>query len=366
VTIATGTDRGSIPLSQVLRLVPLERAAAKGDTAKVWIELTDGSRLHATSYGESAGTAVVGLCRGDQIEIPARSVRWVRLNPPRDAIDPQWDKMVSRPASVDVVVVRRDGSSLDYVEGALGRVTEETVEFTLEGEAIEVPRSRLEGLVYYVPQRQERTAVICQVRDGYGNCWAAARVELSGERLQVRTGAGAEVSFPLSHIEQLDFAGANVVYLSDLEPLKVEWTPLLASQAVEESLARLFHPRRDQSFGGGKLRLRFTEDTHRVEAFDRGLAIHSRTELAYRVPDGFRRLAGWAGMDERAGASGTAELTISGDGETLLRRVITAHDEPLLIDLPVAGVRRLSLLVDFANEDAVAGQLDLCNIRITK
>ena len=77
-------------------------------------------------------------------------------------------------------------------------------------------------------------------------------------------------------------------------------------------------------------------------------------------------MTAWAGIDEGADQSGSVRLIIAGDGKTLLERVIAGQDEPVAIDLDVAGTERLSILVDFADDTAVTGQLDLCNIRITK
>jgi hypothetical protein len=245
-------------------------------------------------------------------------------------------------------------------------VTDQTVRFLFDGEAVDVPRSRLEGLIYYVPPGDEMPSVTCRAIDVHGNSWNVGAVSLSGDDLQMRTCAGVSLSLPLAHLEKLDFGTGNVVYLSDLEPLKVQWTPLLASNAVADGLQQLFQPRRDQSFVGRALRLRFKEDANRVQEFPKGLAIHSRTELVYRLPAGFRRLTAWVGMDEQSGDVGTAQLIISGDGESLFDQVFTGQVEPMPIDVDIEGKQRLSILVDFADDEGLTGQLDLCNIRITK
>lgn len=366
LTIATGDGPQTIGTSEVLSLAPQQLESPTAVQPRVWLHLTDGSRVRGTTFRESAGTAVVGLLGDDSIDLPTRSIRWVRFNPPSDARNNQWDEIVSRKATVDVVVVRRPGSNLDYVEGALENVADQSVRFSFDGDAVNVPRSRLEGLVYYVSVGDQSPRIVCRAVDIHGNSWNAKSVALSGDHFRLRTGADVSLSMPLDRLEQLDFGIGNVVYLSDLKPLKIQWTPLLASNIVSDGLERLFQPRHDQSFSGQELRLRFTKDANRIQEFHKGLAIHSRTELVYRLPDGFRRLTAWVGIDEGADEGGSAQLTISGDGQLLLHRVVTGQDEPVPIDVDVEGRQRLSILVDFADDEALAGHLDLCNIRITK
>lgn len=367
LTVATDKDRQAMGFSEILSVTVEEPGAPSSPAPRVWIQLTDGSRVQASAFRESDETATIHLRGGDRLEIPTRSVRSVRLNPPRKAVDGQWNEILARPASVDVVVVLRDGSNLDYVEGALGSVSDTAVRFTFDGETVEVPRSRLEGFVYYVPQSDKKMPpVVCRAHDADGNVWQASGLTLSEGNIHVRTAAGIRVSLPLPSVAKLDFASGNVIYLSDIKPMRVQWTPFLASQVVSDGLSRLFQPRRNRGFGGGKLRLRFAGGSHQSPQFNKGLAVHCRTQLVYRLPDGFRHLTAWVGIDQAANAGDSARLVLSGDGRRLLDRLVTRQDPPFPIDLDIEAVRRLSILVDFPDDLAVTGQLDLCDLRITK
>ena len=288
VSLSSGGAARTIGFPELLQLVWQAPVSSVPAPASAWVRLTDGSQLQIAQYRDSAGTAMVKLLNGDQLEMPTRSVHSVRLHPPSDLRDPQWNKIVSRDAKLDVLVVRRPGSSLDYVEGALGGVTEAAVRFTLDGEAMDVPLERLEGWTYYAPQNEPLSTPVCRIKDTIGNLWNAAQVELSNDAVQIQTVAGVRHKLSADQLVVIDFASGNVIFLSDLQPLKLQWTPLLTSPAVSDSLARLFQPRRDRSLGGGKLRLRSAQDVQRTQEFDKGLAIHSRSELVYRLPDGFR------------------------------------------------------------------------------
>ena len=50
----------------------------------------------------------------------------------------------------DLLVVRKD-ETLDYHQGVLGDVTDDVVQFELDGEQLAVKRSKVFGLVYHHP-----------------------------------------------------------------------------------------------------------------------------------------------------------------------------------------------------------------------
>jgi hypothetical protein len=366
LTMAVQGEPQSQPRSELLAIVPTLQNAPASTKSTVQVKLIDGSQLSASTYQASSGTATVGVLGRDPIPIPTRSVRWVRLGTADASLDQQWNTILARSASGDVLVFRRGGGNLDYLEGTLGAVGDEAVHFTFDGDTVSVPRSRLEGFVHYVPAADRLPEVICHVEDVHGSLWHASAIGWADGRVTVQTPAGATVAWLLPDIEKLDFSQGNILYLSDLEPREVQWTPFLPSPAVSGELSKLFQPRRDQSFGGGKLQLRFTRGGRRVEEFEKGLAIHTRTQMLYYLPDGFRQLVGLAGIDARAGERGSVQLELVGDQHTLLRAKITGEDEPLPVQVDISGVRRLTIVVDFADDLAIADQLNLCNLRITK
>ena len=124
-------------------------------------------------------------------------------------------------------------------------------------------------------------------------------------------------------------------------------------------MATLYQPRRDRSFDGGKLLLA-------GRAYEKGLAIHSRSELVYRLTDDFRRFRAVVGIDDRVREGGNVKLVIAKDGQVLWSKSVDGKQPPLELDLDVAGVRRLSILVDFGEDLDIADHLNLCDARLTK
>jgi hypothetical protein len=88
--------------------------------------------------------------------------------------------------------------------------------------------------------------------------------------------------------------------------------------------------------------------------------------VVYRLPDRFHRFKAVAGIDDRVHPRGSVHLVIRGDDRVLFEADVAGTDVPRNLDLDVTGVRRLSILVDFARELNVGDQLLLCDARVIK
>jgi hypothetical protein len=173
------------------------------------------------------------------------------------------------------------------------------------------------------------------------------------------TPLGLEITCPCEQVVRIDFSQGKIVYLSDLEPESIEWTPYFGSAQQPPALARLFAPRTDRGLEPGPLLL----DGKRYE---KGLALHSRTRLVYRLPGRFRRFKATVGIDDRVRPRGNVRLAIHGDERLLLETTITGTDPPQQLDLDLTGVRRLAILVDYGDDLDLADHLDLCDARVVK
>ncbi len=326
-------------------------------SAKVTVLLVDGSRLLAGSYAADKGKAVVDLVDGTRLELPASAVRWVRLQPPHDEYNEDWREISGEAHKGDVIVIRK--TALDYLEGVIVGITPEAVQFEFDGSRFDVSREKVEGLVYYHPAGAELPASLCGLVDVHGSSWNVQRLALRDGSLELTTTSGASYTLPLADVQTLDFSRGNVAYLSDMQPESVEWMPFIDSPSVRKSLAQLYEPRRDTNFAGAALVLG-------GQSYEKGMALHSRSELVYRLPSGFRRLQMVAGIDDTVRDGGNVRLVITGDGKTLLDAAVSGTDKPLPIDVDVEGVRRLTIVVDFGLDLDVADHLLLCDARIVK
>jgi hypothetical protein len=166
------------------------------------------------------------------------------------------------------------------------------------------------------------------------------------ERLTMRTLFGAEFSIPLAAVESLRFLGGSAVYLSDLTPVEYKFEPFLA----------LSWPlRTDTSVTGGFLKLRGVE-------YPKGLGVHSKSSVTYRLDGKYRRFRAVIGIDDDAGGAGSAEFEVLLDGKSAYRSgVLTGTSPAVAIErLDVSGARLMTLRVDYATLGDIQDHADWC------
>ncbi|MGC3969093.1 MAG: hypothetical protein QM775_17540 [Pirellulales bacterium] len=75
-------------------------------------------------------------------------MRSVRFKEQPEAIAKQWETVLKQTPKADLIVIREE-TAIDYLEGLFGDVTPEVVQFQLDGETIPVKLPKVEGLIYY-------------------------------------------------------------------------------------------------------------------------------------------------------------------------------------------------------------------------
>ncbi len=364
--IKTATDSRTIDVDQILRVVNDDRLD-QGINTPLTISLTDGSILAATSFELQNESAKIGMPQGVTVEIDPRHLHDVRFRAPANPhpLDQPWADILAREHEGDIVVIRKSEQVLDYLEGAVGDVTAEEVKFTFDGDDFDVKRSKLEGFVLLTPRVQQRRPA--RVVSTVGNStWHADEIRWQGDAVEMLLTCGTRVRLPLTLIRSLDYAATRTVYLSSLEPYKLTVTPRLAAAALDDLTRRLiYNPGIDRNLSGGRLSLPDKRKSQPQRYYDRGLALHSRTELIYRLPDKFSQLQGIAGLDPELRQRGQVRLLIEGDDRVLLDQQLGANDVPLPINLDLSGVERLRILVDYGDEVDLADHLNLCEMRLT-
>lgn len=381
LTLKTSEGEVAFPPDEIFWAAPEKPPAAKPPADPITVELTDGSRIVATSYTVDRGAAKVRLPAGDTIDVRTRSIHSVLFKSHQDspALAEQWEKIVARQERPgDIIVIRRTVEksiktddaeavqqefSLDYVDGVLYNVTSEVVQFGLDGQINDVPRTRVEGVIYYHPTTDEKPAdPLCRVSDSSGSVWSAGTVgwQPEAQRLAIKTTTGVSVELPGEKLLRLDFSVGKLQYLSDLAPASVEFTPRQSGGASDPSFIKFFSFKKDRSLlENGPLLVDGQE-------YKKGLALASRTRATFVLPEGYRRFRAIAAIDDRAGGRGNVELIISGDGRELARHEVDGAGEPLRLDIDIAGVRRLTILADWGQFGDANDDLDLCEARITK
>lgn len=356
VVLDTAAGRQSLPAAELAGLQAALAAAPSFGGAKAWVDLVDGTRLAAQSYLVHRGKAAVALVGGGEVSLPVGRVAAVRFKEQTDLFARQWHEIASNEQTGDVVVVRRQ-QALDFLTGIIGDVEEATVHFELEGERLEVRRSRIEGLIYFRPPEDRLPRAFCRLITASGQSIEVHKLELpaeAGAGWQVESPAGLRLELLPGEVTRIEF---KVQYLSDLEPERTSWSDAFSAVSAIPVLAELYAPRRNRGFFSERLRLD-------GRTYAKGLALRSRSELLWRLPGTHRRLTALAGIDDELRPRGSVRLVIQGDARTLLDVTITGQSPALPIDLDISGVRRLLIQVDFGEDLDVADSLNLCDARL--
>ncbi len=354
-TIATNKGPVELPVEKLLFLTA-KRPPRDGGIA-ITIELSDGSVVRAKQYTMTTKEARITLGNGAIVVAPADAIRMVRLQQGRAAASAEWDRLTATKVDSDMLIVL-SGDAVDYHKGVLGEVTDEVVHFSLEGESLPVKRAKLLGFVRHQAKEMETSAAVCRISDASGSKWAARTVRL-GKELQWTTPAGLTVSAPLEAIAEIDFSKGKLAYLSDLKPERVAWTPYFGGRQVPPALQDFYGPRFDRGFQTADLRLAGHE-------YSKGLALHSRTELVYRLPERYARLKATAGIDDAARPRGKVRLVIRGDDRVLFDATLSGTEPARELDIDLTDVRRVTILADFGATPPVDDLLLLCEARVLK
>lgn len=206
----------------------------------------------------------------------------------------------------------------------------------------------------------------------------AQEISLEGESLVVLNPYLGVVRLPLTAVESVDYSIDRIQYLSHLEPTRLDWTPAPGTASTQPLFASIA---RDRAFYAPELSLEYPADSLTEEQigssglprrviFAKGLAIRSRTLVAYRIPRGFPQFRATVGIDPMTQATGAVELVVLGDDEPLFRQMIAGGDSPVEVECAVAGLRELTLVVGFGPDGPFAGSvgdnLHLGGARFTK
>jgi hypothetical protein len=372
--IVLQTIEGSVtlPTRKLFALTPMLVDEDGALPESLVVDLVDGSELHCERIQIESGRAMIEFPEGEPVNTLSRSIRAVRFKKQNADLQRQWEEIEASKASADLLVLRKtvestddDGvdqvvANLDPLEGVVYAIDDDKVDFEFDGTRIEVPRQKVEGVIYFRRSSSRQAESVCRVIDRSQTAWHVKSLQLKEGVLKGVSAGGVRVSLPIAQLAKIDFAIGNLVFLSDLTAESIEWIPKIQSRATPASVKEFYQPQTDRGFYGGPLMLD-------AKSYQKGLSLHSRTTMSYRLTREFRRFAATVGIDDRFRADGNVTLTISGDGEELLLQRISGDHDPVQLDVNLEGVRRLTILVDFGDDNMQVGDyLNLCNARLMK
>lgn len=339
----------------------------------------DQSRVPLQKTTASAETLTAESDLLGQLQIPRTLLRAVRLNPLKVEWQLQWNSFLDRDNKQDLLVVeKRDGTGLDFLAGVVSSISTEDISFLLDGDEIPVPRSRVFGVVFANDQNasKQQTASV-SLRLLSGGTLQASDVVLENNRFEFQSAWGQMLSLANDQLTELDYSSGRLHYLSDLEPLTEryfgldppgkEWGELFSKDAdTRTGLSSQWRMSRDRFPNNGRPPLMLHN-----RVYKKGVCLFPSAAIEYALDGKYSQFTAMVGVDDdvasnqQQGRAPTAvELRVEADGKQIFQKIVSAPDEPFLLDLDLSGVNTLTVIVDFGDGESTCDYLDLADAKL--
>lgn len=335
-----------IALEQVLSIERLDRGEAAVPAMRAG--LAGGSRVALQAVKTEGTTALLAVRGQEPLSVPLKQLRWLRFRAPSPAVDPQWLGLVERPRAADALVIRRPGDVVDEVAGIVLAIGDESVSFDLDGDTIQAPLSRLEGLLFAstadaAPAPAQGSVTI---DDLDGSRWVATALGPgSDSEIELHLGNDLVHRLPLERISRMELSG-SVEFLAAQPPVETSYAPYLAIGLPAELAGRWLGPESQN---------------------DRDLILRANSHVEYRVSDGSQMLLGSVEYDPEVSAGGDCVVRVLLDDQTVWEQTLSVSEQsPRGFELPLNGARRVRLEVDSNGDSDLGDTVRVRQPRMTK
>lgn len=319
--------------------------------------LADGGRLEGELLSPTekapAGDAILArTALGERTVLPIRALSAIRLasGDEQDRAAELFAQALENRLPAQDVLISRDGEEAQVVRGTLGSLDAEGGMFRLGDHARSFKIEKIFGVVFASGTGKAGPFPLTMTLAD-GSMFSGKLSGAADEGLRVASSLGFEVEVDIRNVRRIGLFSPRVAFLSDMEPL---------STAAEGILHRPWPVRRDRNVASGPIRLQGRE-------FAKGLGVHSRCELVFRLDRGFETFLATVGIDDAVRPRGSAAFRVTGDGRMLFDSdAVGGDDEPRDVSVDVKGVEQLGLIVDYGEAMDLADYADWGNARLIR
>lgn len=282
------------------------------------------------------------------VKVPLETLRGLILSKSGDAAADArlWNRLAEHREHHDLVILTNG----DSLVGRFAGMDEKTLTFEVAGNKSTIERSGIQAIAFdpdlISSEPLKGEGALLSLTDG-SRCRIHSPKLGTIERLECRTAFGATLEIPCLAVESLRFLGGCVTYLSDVEPAQFRFEPYYDLP---------WPLRRDRSVTGTPLRLRGT-------TWPRGLGVHSKSEVSYRLDGQYRRFQATIGIDDDTAGKGSAVFEVLVDGKTVFKSEnLTGSSHPVVLDrISLTGAKTLMLRVDYGELADIQDHADWCD-----
>lgn len=342
IQIRSGDEVRVIEMDQAVSMAPINDADPP-EPPRMQATLVNGSVIAIQDMSLDGSTVRIEPRRQDALPIPIKQIRSIRFRKGSPASDPQWIGLTEKETRRDLMVIRRSNDQLDPVEGVVVGLDANTMRFELDGDPIDAPLEKLEGVIFQT-NATGSDAILVKVEDIYGSVFFADRLIDSEEEnvLKFTLPGPVRHTVPMDHIRKLSWSSGRI---------------LLASQSPAESKMRL------------PIRLNLNSDLVKdwfapaAEGDDLVASAGGRAE--YRIESGFQTLVGSVRREGDAIDSGNVEVKISLDEDVVWRQIISGP-ESKGFEISVGDAKRVRLEVLPTSDGEVGDVIRFMKPRLLK
>jgi hypothetical protein len=319
------------------------------------VRLIDGSQLYCLTVNFTPKTMTLLLLSGQSLTVNFDQVHHLVCEAQDSASLAAFDALQADNPKSDMVRLRsKEGTSVENYEGLIVGSNDagNRLQFKARGldNVSNIDVDRLRALYFQRSTLGTNDKAIARLTDSFGSTYTVTRYVWGDTWCDVTLQTGQDLKLLRSTIARFDLTPGKMAYLSDLEPSKVEETPILSE---------LYHYRRDKNLEGGQLSV-----GRRV--YTKGLSLHSRTVLEYPVA-GYSSFRTVLGLDDAMTGSAHAVVRIEGDDRELLNTVISSREnKPQDVVLELKGVKVLRLIVDYGDDLDLGDHINFADARLVK
>jgi hypothetical protein len=324
------------------------------------ILLVDGTLIAADVAEMNKERALLDWNAGGSVKLPLEIVAGIVFHPPADpqSADALLAKLPAAGGDADRLLLVNG----DSIGGELVSLADDTVHIRTAAGELKVRTDKIAAVAMNsaLAAKPHLASARAWLGLGDGSRLLVSSLVLDGGKAQVTLAAGPQITLSADDIAYgicaLQPLGGRTVYLSDLKPASYQYIPLL-------DLTWPYHA--DRNVLGTQLRAA-------GRLYAKGLGMHSASRLTYLLDKPYRAFAAETAIDDQTAGHGSVVFRVytdDGSGKWQLKYdgpIVRAGAASLPISVDLTGAKRLSLLVDFADQGDVQGHADWLNARLLK